>query len=393
MLYNEGAFVHGPLGPGEILADMNEGYPKGTRGIVVVDNPLFATLDLVARNNLVYNFNVGFGVISHCMGGSALLENNTIAGNVDVGLHRDAWVGLGPGDCVSPVSLQISNSIFYANGSPGNAYDHDILDNLSGLSAIQLDYSDIEETVYPGMGNISLPPLFVDAASGNYTLQTIADGYPEDSPCIDAGKPDPAYNDENGSLNDMGYTGGPGGFNTPGSGNHTIEIEELSIEFQDLSQAGRTSVEKIELVEPYNLPNITLDFIMALGGFDPFYFEVSTTAEFENIEVCIDLGFDLSPLAEFLKLYTLGENGDLIEIEGSYIIGTCICGVIDHLSPIIAAIPDTDEDGYYDHKDNCPSKFNPDQADLNGNGVGDACESTEWGQPPAWRCRARVVKG
>ncbi len=31
------------------------------------------------------------------------------------------------------------------------------------------------------------------------------------SPAIDAGDPDPAYNDLDGTRNDMGYTGGPFG--------------------------------------------------------------------------------------------------------------------------------------------------------------------------------------
>lgn len=39
-----------------------------------------------------------------------------------------------------------------------------------------------------------------------------------------------------------------------------------------------------------------------------------------------------------------------------------------------ALSPDTDGDGVYDIDDNCPTVFNPDQADSDGNGVGDACD-------------------
>jgi hypothetical protein len=35
---------------------------------------------------------------------------------------------------------------------------------------------------------------------------------------------------------------------------------------------------------------------------------------------------------------------------------------------------DTDQDGVVDSEDNCPTVANPDQADADGNGVGDACE-------------------
>jgi hypothetical protein len=70
----------------------------------------------------------------------------------------------------------------------------------------------------PGEGSISLDPLFVDAANDDYHLQP-------QSPAIDAGDPDPAYNDEEDPANpgqaiypamgtvrsDMGAYGGKGG--------------------------------------------------------------------------------------------------------------------------------------------------------------------------------------
>src|SRR5208282_3982544 len=36
---------------------------------------------------------------------------------------------------------------------------------------------------------------------------------------------------------------------------------------------------------------------------------------------------------------------------------------------------DTDKDGIDDSVDNCPLVYNPDQADINHNGIGDACDS------------------
>jgi hypothetical protein len=36
---------------------------------------------------------------------------------------------------------------------------------------------------------------------------------------------------------------------------------------------------------------------------------------------------------------------------------------------------DTDHDGFFDPVDNCPSVFNPGQEDVNGNGIGDVCET------------------
>jgi parallel beta-helix repeat protein len=53
-------------------------------------------------------------------------------------------------------------------------------------------------------GNIFSESLFVDAENGDFHLQPT-------SPCIDAGNPDEEYNDPDGSRNDMGAYGGPGG--------------------------------------------------------------------------------------------------------------------------------------------------------------------------------------
>lgn len=52
-------------------------------------------------------------------------------------------------------------------------------------------------------------------------------------------------------------------------------------------------------------------------------------------------------------------------------------GFPDHDQDGIADCVDNDDDndGIPDGQDNCPFTFNPDQADLNANGIGDACES------------------
>ncbi len=44
--------------------------------------------------------------------------------------------------------------------------------------------------------------------------------------------------------------------------------------------------------------------------------------------------------------------------------------------------PDRDKDGVPDFRDNCPDKANPDQADIDHNGIGDACQTTPVIAPP-----------
>jgi hypothetical protein len=50
---------------------------------------------------------------------------------------------------------------------------------------------------------------------------------------------------------------------------------------------------------------------------------------------------------------------------------------------------DTDGDGVGEVCDNCPTTFNPDQADSDNNGIGDACKSSA--PPPAAGCCAPGV--
>jgi hypothetical protein len=44
--------------------------------------------------------------------------------------------------------------------------------------------------------------------------------------------------------------------------------------------------------------------------------------------------------------------------------------------------PDRDKDGIPDFRDNCPDKYNPDQADIDHNGIGAACQATPEIAPP-----------
>jgi len=73
-----------------------------------------------------------------------------------------------------------------------------------------LDYNDVwsnnpnYQNANPGPNNISADPVYVNLGNRDYHLQMT-------SPCIDAGHPDPQYNDPDGSRNDMGafpYDGG-----------------------------------------------------------------------------------------------------------------------------------------------------------------------------------------
>ncbi len=47
-------------------------------------------------------------------------------------------------------------------------------------------------------------------------------------------------------------------------------------------------------------------------------------------------------------------------------------------------LQDADGDGVLDGDDNCPYTYNPDQTDTDGDGIGDACDTKQPSDPPAW---------
>ena len=113
------------------------------------------------------------------------IVNCTISGNTNGGIY-----------CWNRYNVTVKNCIVW-NDSPSV---HGSIDEIT------VTYSDVQSG-FPGIGNIDSDPLF--AGGGDYHLT-------EGSPCIDAGNPDPAYDDGGfppsmgTERNDMGAYGGPG---------------------------------------------------------------------------------------------------------------------------------------------------------------------------------------
>ncbi len=138
--------------------------------------------------------------------------NNTVAGNSN-GIYDSGGYG--------PV---IMNNIVTGNSSRG-------MGCVNNSCPTDFSYNDVwgnSQNYYncsPGPGDISADPMYVDEPNGDYHLQA-------GSPCIDSGNPAPAYNDPDGTRNDMGAYGGPGAAVTTPQVSLTIPSQnELNIQY------------------------------------------------------------------------------------------------------------------------------------------------------------------
>jgi len=122
------------------------------------------------------------------------------------------------------------NSIIYGNIADSSGKNVFISDSTNDIT---FAYCDIEggiadfgiyENAFSFSGtyehNMDYDPLFADDS-----LFKLADG----SPCINAGNPDPIYNDDDGSRNDIGYIGG----STPTGVNENVQLSsEVQSDFK-----------------------------------------------------------------------------------------------------------------------------------------------------------------
>ena|GEM_PF-1155662 len=183
-----------------------------TGGGIVVTGIHAVTLEIFG-NEIYYNSSangpgIGCGVTSR----NVSIERNLIWGNVGTG-------GLAGGLYVSGQNFSVVNNTVVANSKGIMVYQGtgDVRNNLVAINvgegldpgSASFDYNDVwgnGSLNDPGANGISVDPLFIDSVNHVYALQS-------ESPCIDAGDPDPQYNELDGTRNDIGVypyvLGGP----------------------------------------------------------------------------------------------------------------------------------------------------------------------------------------
>jgi len=177
-----------------VFAD-NDAYTEGG-GIQVDAGTLVLENSVVATNSAT---TTAGGL--QMLGGSLTMVNAAVVGDENGGLVA-----------TDSADIVINSSIFY-DAASGYGISSD------GTATFAITYSTVYGNAdgdYSGLtdptgtdGNLSEDPLFTtwdsdDNYDDTLTLQA-------SSPCVDAGDPDAAMNDVDGSQNDMGAYGGPGG--------------------------------------------------------------------------------------------------------------------------------------------------------------------------------------
>ncbi len=164
-------------------------------GGIYISGDLVTTNSIIAHNEA--NAGPGYYLLRHGSGiymnsGTMADTNSTVAYNNYQGLFNNS------------ATVTIMNSIYYSNEES----------QISGSATV--DYSNIEGGWTGGTGNISYNPVFYNNTDSLHIVEV--------SPCVDAGNPDPMYNDPEDPLNpgfatwpswgtvrnDMGAHGGPG---------------------------------------------------------------------------------------------------------------------------------------------------------------------------------------
>ncbi|MCK4311421.1 MAG: right-handed parallel beta-helix repeat-containing protein [Candidatus Cloacimonetes bacterium] len=159
-------------------------------------------------NNIIVNNNGTSSAFSLKNGSDALLVNNTIANNEAIGTYP---------------------YLFFIFNSTPIIRNCIIIDNdpiFPGSSDPEVTYTCISGG-YTGIGNIDEDPLFVNPSAGNgssYDGLNAGWWLQEGSPCIDAGDPDPIYNDPDGSRNDMGAYGGPNSLEPTSTEDNIVDV-------------------------------------------------------------------------------------------------------------------------------------------------------------------------
>lgn len=275
-------------------------------------------LSNVRISNNLFTDNPVDNEVIRCLSSSVYIDYNVFAGNGGI-----SCIGVWSGN------VQIINNTFHANSRGfydiggtviarnnivSASLEYGAFGHFEGLEYNDFfgNHPDLAGDAFPGIGNIFSDPLFVDAQSRDFHLRL-------DSPCIEAGDPNPIYNDPAGSRNDMG----------------AFPVDcDISL---DESDCDRDSV------------------INAVDNCDGISNPNQEDSDNDGVgDLCDNCVLTFNPDQSDTDFDRQGDACDYCPNDPA---------------------PDTDHDGICDPADNCPFAYNPDQLDGDGDGHADSCDN------------------
>jgi parallel beta-helix repeat protein len=211
---NAGVVING----GSLL--LNNNWITGNRnGVRINGGSPIVRNNIIDQNGSAADGLLNYGVIS--LSATPLIANNLIVSNTGAGIYLGWAASAGTQIINNTVADNTDNGIWCYNGANAIIKNNIFTRNSTGISASHgsiplISFNDVWGNNWlnydsqsggvasPGPGDISADPRFDLLSSPPYHLAIT-------SPCINAGDPNPLLNDLDGSRNDMGCFGGPGG--------------------------------------------------------------------------------------------------------------------------------------------------------------------------------------
>jgi hypothetical protein len=158
-----------------------------------------------------------------------------------------------------------------------------------------------------------------------------------------------------------------------------IQIVPAIIDFApgtfNLGSKGKSVTVYIELPTGYDISQIDASSIKLNGTISTLTKPIQI-GDYDNDGVAdLMVKFDRAAVQQLLSV------GEQVEIAVSGEVGGITFEGSDTIRVIGRFLADADNDGFPDEVDNCPDTYNPDQADSDGDGIGDVCDELE--PPPA----------
>ena len=209
---------------------------------------------ILSNVSIIENTSIEWSSGIHMLYSNPVLTNVLIADNTG-GETSGAMELITSSPIMNNVTI-VNNSAYFSGGLYLDEFSHPIINNsiIWGNEPVAfyggsinyygeiisydfpINYSIIQDDWEYGDYNLNIDPLFANSNSGDYTLNT-------NSPGIDSGNPNTWYNDIDGSISDIGYTGG-----------QNIYPSFINYDFNDVGDSGAS----IQFII-YNFKQTSLD--------------------------------------------------------------------------------------------------------------------------------------